>query len=214
MLRRIRLRKSVAMAVLIGFSALNLTSCATGQYQQNKGATIGGGTGAVAGGALGGVIGAQMGEAGTGIVIGSLLGALAGAAIGHYAYDQKRTEEAAQQHYDYSYNESKANLVRIEEAFASPSTVRQGDTIELSTTYTVLGPKGATMGVTETREIRNNRNELTGKPQVTVQRQGGTYTSRVPLKLSTDAQKGTYAVYASVQSGSSIDSKECTFTVQ
>ncbi len=159
------------------------------------------------------MIGAQSGHTGTGVVIGSLLGALAGAAIGHYAYDQNRTEEAAQQQYAYDYNQSKTNLVRIDDVFASPATVRPGGTLDLSTTYTVLGPRGATMEVIETREIRH-AGELLGKPQVTVQRQGGTYTSRVPLMLPRSAQRGVYTVYATIQSGGSSDSREFTFIVQ
>ena len=170
--------------------------------------------GAVAGGTLGGVIGAQSGNTGTGVVLGSLLGALAGAAIGHYGYDQKRTEEEAQQQYNYNYNQSETILVRIEDAFASPTTVSRGGTIELSTTYTILGPQGATMDVTETREIRKGA-ELTGKPQVTRAEEGGERTRHgFPLTLATNAQTGTYTVQASIQSGSSSDSKDFTFTVK
>ena len=51
-------------------------------------------------------------------------------------------------------------------------------------------------------------------PQVTVQRQGGTYTSRVPLTLPGDGQRGVYNVYATIQSGGSSDSREFTFTVR
>jgi hypothetical protein len=172
----------------------------------------GGGAGVAPGGAVGEVIGAQSGHTGAGIVIGSLLGALAGAGIGHYAYNQKRTEAAAKEQYAYDYNQSKANLVRIDEVFASPGTVRLGGTVDLSTTYTVLGPQGATMEVIETREIRHG-GELVGKPQVAVQRQGGTYTSRVPLTLPGIGRRGIYNVYATIQSGGSSDSREFAFTV-
>jgi len=206
-------KKAAAMVILVGFSAFTLMSCASEGYQRNKGAIIGGGAGAAAGGAVGGVIGAQSGHTGTGIVIGSLLGALAGAGVGHYAYDQKRTEAAAQQQYAYDYNQTKTNLVRIDDVFASPATVRPGGTVDLSTTYTVLGPQGATMQIIETREIRY-AGQLLGKPQVTVQRQGGTYTSRVPLTLPGGGQRGIYTVYATIQSGGSSDAREFTFSVQ
>ena len=206
-------RRAVAMVMLVGFSTFILVSCASEQYQQNQGAIIGAGAGAATGGTVGGIIGAQSGHTGAGIAIGGLLGALAGAGIGHYAYDQKRTEAAAKQQYAYDYNQSKASLVRIDGVLASPGTVRQGGTVDLSTTYTVLGPQGATMEVIETREIRH-RGELVGKPQVTVQRQGGTYTSRVPLTLPGGGQRGVYNVYATIQSGGSSDSREFTFTVQ
>ncbi len=206
-------KKAIAMVMLVGFSTFTLVSCAGDGYQRHEGAIIGGGTGAATGGAVGGVIGAQSGHTGTGVVIGSLLGALAGAGVGHYAYDQKRTEAAAQQQYAYDYNQSKTNLVRIDDVFASPTTVRRGGTVDLSTTYTVLGPRGATMEVIETREIRR-AGELLGKPQVTVERQGGTYTSRLPLTLPRRAQRGVYTVYATIQSGGSSDSREFTFTAQ
>jgi len=207
-------RKAVTIVMLVGFSTFTLVGCASDQYQQNRGAIIGGGAGAATGGAVGGIIGAQSGHTGAGIVIGGLLGALAGAGIGHYAYDQKRTEAAAQQQYNYDYNRTQANLVRIDEVFANPRTVNPGGTVDLSTTYTVLGPKGSTMEVIETREIRHG-GELVGKPQVTVQRQGGTYTSRVPLTLpGGGGQRGVYNVQTTIQSGGSSDSKEFTFTVR
>ena len=206
-------KKAVTLVILIGFATVTQVGCITEQYQQRPGAVVGGGSGAVAGGALGGVIGSQSGHTGAGIVVGSLLGALAGAGIGHYAYDQKRSEAAAQQQYGYDYNQSKAVLVRIDEVFASPENVAVGGTVDLSTTYTILGPQGATMDVIETREIRHG-GDLVGKPQVTVQRQGGTYTSRVPLTLTGVGQRGVYIVAATIQSGGSSDTREFTFTVR
>ena len=44
-------RKAVVMVMLVGFSTFTLVSCASEQYQQNKGAIIGGGAGAATGGA-------------------------------------------------------------------------------------------------------------------------------------------------------------------
>ena len=48
------LKKTVSMAILIGFSVSTMVSCVGEQYQQRPGAVVGGGSGAVAGGALGG----------------------------------------------------------------------------------------------------------------------------------------------------------------
>ncbi len=180
--------------------------------EQNKGAIIGGTTGAVAGGIIGGVIGHQTGNTGAGVVIGALLGGLTGAAVGHYGYDQKRTEEQAQAQYNYDYNQSQSNLVRIESSSATPDRVYPGDTVNLNATYTVLGPQGTEMDVTETREVRLN-GELQGKPQVTVRRRGGTYESKVPLILPQDAPRGTYIVTTTIQSGQSSDTRETRFSV-
>jgi hypothetical protein len=78
-------------------------------------------------------------------------------------------------------------------------------------TYAVLSPQGE-QNVTETREIKFG-NDVVGKPQVTVQRAGGTYTSNVPLTLPQNAQTGTYTVTTTVQAGNSSDSRQSTFNV-
>lgn len=205
-------KKAVALSVIAVFMAVMTTGCATMQSQEHRGAVTGGAVGAVAGGVLGGVIGHEAGATGTGIILGALLGGLAGAAVGHYGYDQTRSEQQAQQQYNYNYNQAQANLVRLESVKASPRSVRRGGTVDLMATYTVLGPQGATMDVIETREIRRG-GELQGKPQITVQRQGGTFESKVPLNLPSDAPKGTYVVATTVQSGGSSDTRESTFEV-
>lgn len=187
--------------------------CATQQAQEHKGAMTGAGVGAVTGGVVGGIIGHQSGHATEGVLLGALVGGLAGAAVGHYAYDQRQNEEQAKDNYAYSYEQAGANLVRIESVSAVPRSAKPGDRVELIATYTVLGPQGATMDVTETREVRMG-GELQGKPAITVRRQGGTYQSKVPLILPADAPKGEYVVATTVQSGGSSDSRESKFTVE
>lgn len=198
----------LALVMIAGFT----TGCATPAAQEHKGAMTGAGVGAVAGGVIGGVIGHQSGSTTEGVLLGALVGGLAGAAVGHYAYDQKQTVQQAQQQYDYDYDQNKANLVRIESVANTPAKIKSGDKVEMVTTYTVLGPANAVMDVTETREVRLN-GALQGKPSITVQRQGGTYESRVPLILPTDAAKGTYAVETTIASGGSSDTRESTFVV-
>jgi len=206
------LKRILASGIIAVFCTVLLTACATSTTEEHKGAIVGGTGGAVAGGVIGGIIGHQSGSTGTGVVIGALLGGLAGAAVGHYAYDQKRTEEQAKQQYNYDYSQSQANLVRIESASAAPARVYPGDTVNLVATYTVLGPQGAEMDVTEIREVRL-KGELQGKPQVTVKRRGGTYESKVPLILPQDAPRGSYVVTTTIQSGQSSDTREARFSV-
>jgi len=206
------MKKKVCFMV-VGIFVLTLFGCATDQYEQHKGAVIGGASGAAIGGVIGGVVGDKTGDKTTGVVIGGLLGGLAGAAIGHYAYDRVRTEEAAQEQYGYNYDQAQTTLVRIESAAVSPSIVKAGDTVNLTATYTVLAQQGATMNVVETREIRYN-GELTGRPQVTVQRQGGTYTSKIPLTLAANAKAGKYAVLTIIQVGSNSDARETSFAIK
>ena len=206
------MKKKVTCFMMAGIFVLTLAGCATDQYEQHRGATVGGATGAAVGGVIGGVIGEKTGNTMKGVVIGGLLGGLAGAAIGHYAYDRVRDEEAAQKQYGYNYDQAQATLVRIENASVTPNIVKAGGTINLMATYTVLAQQGATMNVVETREIRYN-GDLTGRPQVTVQKQGGTYTSQIPVTLAADAKPGKYTVLTTIQVGPNSDAREASFTI-
>lgn len=208
-----RMRKKVTCFVMAGIFLLTLFGCATYQYEQNKGAVIGGASGAAVGGVIGGVIGEKSGNTMTGVVIGGLLGGLAGAAIGHYAYDRVRTEEAAQKQYEYNYDQAQTALVRVENASVTPNIVKAGGTINLMATYTVLAQQGETMNVVETREIRYN-GELIGRPQVSVQKQGGTYASQIPVTLAADAKAGKYTVLTTIQVGPNSDAREAFFTIK
>ncbi|UCF84259.1 MAG: glycine zipper 2TM domain-containing protein [Desulfobacteraceae bacterium] len=198
-------QKLISSVVIITFITL-LSGCQS-IPQEHKGAATGAGVGA----ATGAVTGAVIGKSTKGAVIGALLGALVGGAIGHYAYDKKRTREETLQ--TYNYKGSQGSLLTIEEASSSPQTARPGDVVEMKMTYAVLNPSAeAKTSITEIREITHN-GELVGKPEVRVERGDGTYTSTVPIRLPSDAKKGTYKVRTTVQSETAKDSKEISFTV-
>jgi hypothetical protein len=102
----------------------------------------------------------------------------------------------------------------IENVYASPPTVRPGDVVDLKMTYAVLNPSPhAKTKITEIREI-SYRGELVGKPEVKVEQGDGTYTTTVPLRLPSNAGKGTYRVKSMVESPNARDTRETTFTVQ
>ncbi len=61
--------------------------------------------------------------------------------------------------------------------------------MELGATYALLSPSpDSDIPTTEIREIRHE-GELVGKPEVTVTRKGGTYVTKVPLLLPSNAKK-------------------------
>jgi len=205
-------RRLLSVFLVLCLTVIFSGGCATQSAQEHKGAMAGGAAGAVAGGVIGGVVGHQSGHTTEGVLLGALIGGLTGAAIGHYAYDQKQTEQQASEQYAYNYDQAGATLVRLESVSCVPDKVRPGEKVELVSTYTVLGRQNTVMDVTETREVRMN-GELQGKPAITVQRQGGTYESRVPLILPSNAPKGKYMVATTIQSGGSSDTRENSFNV-
>ncbi|MCG6535944.1 MAG: glycine zipper domain-containing protein [Syntrophales bacterium LBB04] len=195
------------VSVILVFSLVLFVSCSQ-IMEEHSGAAVGAGAGA----ATGAVVGAIAGRNVTGAIVGGLIGGLVGGAVGHYAYDKpKEREQTAKV---YNYNPSQGPVLTIENAVASPQTVNPGDLVDLKLTYAVLNPvQNAETKITEIREIRH-RDELVGKPEVTVTRTDGTYNSSVPLRLPANASKGDYRVITTVQSASAKDTKEMRFTVR
>jgi hypothetical protein len=196
-----RLRKIFTVLLVISMVGL-LTSCGT-IPEEHKGAAVGAGLGAAAGILLGGDT--------EGRIIGGLIGALVGGAIGHYAYDQRRTRQETAG--AYNYHSSQGTVLTLEDAGASPDKVKGGGIVHLAMTYALLTPSQETeTSVTEIREITHD-GKLVGRPQTTVARRDGTYTSDIPLHLPKDAEKGVYHVMATVRSAKAQDTREFTFNV-
>ena len=202
-------RKIISVAVILMFLT-GIFGCAS-IPEEHKGAATGAGIGAATGAIAGALLGSK-GAKTEMAVVGGLLGALAGGAIGHYAYDQKRTKEETAQ--KYNYKPSEGTLIRIEDVSVSPSVAKPGDKVEMKMTYAVLGVgSGKELAISEAREIRY-QGEMYGKPQVSVSRSDGTYSSSIPLTMPKDAQKGKYSVIMTVQGPALSDSRETSFQIQ
>jgi hypothetical protein len=202
-------RKIISVAVILMFLT-GIFGCAS-IPEEHKGAATGAGIGAATGAIAGALLGSK-GAKTEMAVVGGLLGALAGGAIGHYAYDQKRTKEETAQ--KYNYKPSEGTLIRIEDVSVSPSVAKPGDKVEMKMTYAVLGVgSGKALEISEIREIRY-QGEMYGKPQVSVSRSDGTYSSSIPLTMPKDAQKGKYSVIMTVQGPALSDSRETSFQIQ
>ncbi|MBI5189118.1 MAG: hypothetical protein HZA22_00390 [Nitrospirae bacterium] len=204
-------RKALAVLAVIVLAGGLFTGCASQRHAEYT--STGAGIGAVTGAILGGVIGSMSGRAGEGVVIGGILGGLTGASVGSNEYHLQRSEEAAVREYDYRRQEEVRDLVRIEDASASPRVVYPGEDVTLSATFTVLTPSGGTRLVREVREVRKE-GRLIGRPEVTTRRDGGTWTSSMPLRLQPDAEYGTYVVTTIIETDNAGDVREATFRVE
>jgi hypothetical protein len=152
-------------------------------------------------------------EAGTETAgIDGLRGSLSEGAIGHYTYEIKKTRQQTER--KYGFPSDKTALIRIETVSAGPSILKPGEKTELAVTYAVLGASpNQQLNIAEIREIRLG-DRLIGTPVVNVIRKGGTYTSRVPLSLPSDAGSGTYKVLTIIQTADAQASGETTFIVR
>ena len=195
----------VGTIALILVLALSLAGCQT-IPEEHKGAAVGAGAGAATGAAAGALLGKSTEAA----VIGGLVGALVGGAIGHYAYDQRRTRQETEN--AYNYKDDYGTQISIENADVTPQNAYPGETVDIQVTYALLNPQG----VTRIREIREITHEgrLVGKPEISVDRSAGTYTSTVPLHLPDSAARGLYDVTTIVETGNARDTRHTSFRVR
>jgi surface antigen len=199
------MRLTAGCVVLALVASSGLTACET--IAQNPKTAVGAGVGAAGGAVLGGLIGRGT----TGVVVGGLLGGLAGGAIGQYLDRQDRTRAQAVQ--AAAYDPAQGDIVRVERVEATPGSVSPGGTVNLLATYTVLTPQtDRALAVRETREIRRN-GVLVANPTTEFMRQGGTFTSAVPITLPATAGAGTYEVTISVAVGDRLSRGTTTFVV-
>jgi uncharacterized protein YcfJ len=204
-------RTATALLLSVLLISSGMAGCASQKHARYT--ATGAGIGAVTGGILGGVIGSMSGRSAEGVVIGSILGGLMGASVGDAQYQQQRSYEAAAEHYDYNREKARRDLVRIEDASSNPKVVHPGEEVTLSVTYTVLSRWKDNAEVHEVREIRKE-GDLIGRPEVTVERQGGTWSSSMPIRLPDNAEAGTYVVTNIVETEDAGDVRESTFRVE
>ncbi|MDO9116339.1 MAG: glycine zipper domain-containing protein [Nitrospira sp.] len=203
---RSRLTAGSLAALLLVLTAIPGCESAGKTVTDHKDTAIGAGVGGAGGAVIGGLAGGTKGA-----VIGGLLGVLAGGAVGNYVERQDKDRAAAAA--ATGYQASQGNVVRLENGQAQPSTARAGETVNLSSTYTILTPNNQPMTIQESREVRHD-GAMVANPTVNTQRANGTFTSTVPIILPSDAQKGIYDVTTTVAMGDRTARSMTSFTVQ
>ncbi len=209
-------RKWLAMAVVV-LLAVSFVGCATesGYYDPARSAGAGALGGAATGAAIGAIIGAATGSPATGAWIGAaaggVLGGVGGALYAEHRNSEIRSSEAAAQAYNY---QGQGNVVSVDNVTASPSTVRRGQQVNLSLSYTILTPSNDPVNITLVREIRFN-GQMVGSPyQSTVTNTNGSYTDNVAFAVPSNAGPGTYTISSRVMSDYGSSQRDGYFNVQ
>jgi hypothetical protein len=147
----------------------------------------------------------------TGAVLGSLSGSLAGGVIGNYLERQDRDRAAAAIALGYLPEQGK--LLKIESVEALPPSARHGDSVNLTSTYSVLTPHNRPMTIREIRDVRH-KGSLVAHLFIDVLRSNGTFTSILPIILPSNAKAGTYEVTTTVSKDQHTSRSMISFTVQ
>lgn len=202
-------RKPLAL-LCVALVALSTGGCATVQETvQEHPKTVIGATAGTAGGAL---LGGLVFKSAAGAVVGGLVGGLAGGLIGNAMESQQKDQGSTAR--EYNYNAAQGTVVRIKEVEVEPARIRRGEQVDLIVHYALLTPNtNRRVMVTERWDISRGGHRA-GNPVHTVQRQGGTWTSVIPVTLSASAQPGTYHVAVTIEADDSRDSATASFAVR
>ena len=199
-------RQRLALGLCCMLVLVSLVRCATVEE------SVRGHPKTVAGAAGGTLLGGMTFKSAGGTVVGGLLGGLAGGLIGNTMETQSKDRTTTVQ--DYYYTSTQGTVVRIEKVEVEPASIRPGEKVNLIAHYALLTPQpDQRVTVTERWDITRGK-EPTGNPVHTVQREGGTWGSALPITVPTTARAGKYRVALTLEAGGSRDTAELSFKVR
>jgi hypothetical protein len=175
--------------------------------------------------AMGAGVGAALG-CGVGLLIGGraencLAGAAAGGLLGwgvvklnQYQAHQVRSASADQRVYGLT-QAVNSPQVKIRKGTSAPRRVRPGQSVDISTDYSLMLPPGdRSAKVKESWVLMKDGKVLANLPPQTNRRTAGGWAASAEIPIPGDAAPGTYVVEHKVSAGSSYDEDESTFTVR
>lgn len=198
-------------AVTLLAASLTLAGCETTGDVQDQ----------TAGAGIGALVGAGIGA----LVTGDAKGALAGAAIGglvgfsavkiqQYQARQVRSSAADSRLYGLTQPVS-ATQVKIRRSTASPRTVSPGQSVNLTTDYSLLLPANqSNASITESWTLKKDGKTVANLPAKTNRRSAGGWAAQAEITIPPDVPAGTYVIEHRVKSGSSYDTDTSTFVVR
>jgi hypothetical protein len=123
---------------------------------------------------------------------------------------QQEREEAVARH---NYCPSGGCVIRLEDVKINRSRALPGDTLTLTTTFTILTPENVPIPLTISRELLHGGKSLGRVQAINSNNKNGTYTQDIDFTLPADAATGTYTVVTRVNTGYGMDEKRLKFTV-
>lgn len=104
-------------------------------------------------------------------------------------------------------------ILKLNEVEVRPSRARKGDTLTLTTIYTILTPEQQAIPVSITREISFQGKVLGQTKSMDSGKLNGSWTQVVDFTLPADARPGVYTLRTKVNTGYGAAQKDVTFEV-
>lgn len=129
-----------------------------------------------------------------------------------YQEEKKFTREQAVAKHNYC--PTSGCVIRLDDVQVLPSSARPGDTMTLSTTYTLLTAEDTPIPVSLTREMFYQGKSLGITKALQTRNLNGTWTQKVEFPLAKDATAGIYTLVTRINTGYGRDEKSVQFAVQ
>ena len=104
-------------------------------------------------------------------------------------------------------------VIRLEDVKIDRTKAVPGDTLTLTTTYTILTPENVPIPLTISRELLSGDKSLGRVQAINSNNKNGTYVQNINFTLPADAAPGAYTVVTRVSTGYGMDEKRLKFTV-
>ena len=113
----------------------------------------------------------------------------------------------------YNYCPTGGCVIRLEDVTINRNKAVPGDTLTLTTTYTILTPENVPIPLTISRELLHGDKSLGRVQAINSNNKNGTYVQNINFTLPADAAPGAYTVVTRVSTGYGMDEKRLQFTV-
>ncbi len=140
----------------------------------------------------------------------------ADSAWGNFRWGQPRetrssTREAAVAKYNYC--PTGGCVLRLDSVQVRPFRARKGESLTLTTDYTILTPEQTVIPVSISREIFFQGKSLGKTKEMESRKANGTWTQEISFSLPANAAPGDYTVVTTVSAPYGMDSKNAQFIV-
>lgn len=188
-----------------------LSSCAQTQNGDGQKEMIGTGAGAV----VGAIIGQAIGSNTTGTLIGAALGGLLGYVVAsqvqletNQVYDQQETKKLIAK------TKADQTVVQVHSESIEPKNeFKAGENVTVRVAYIVMDSTQNQIPVHEKKTLWYQGDQKAVFEDTTINRENGTWESRITFQLPENAKKGEYHVRQDINSGQIADSSLVQFTV-
>ena len=104
-------------------------------------------------------------------------------------------------------------VIRLEEVELKPVRVLRGDTLTLTTKYTILTPENVPIPITISRELVYKGKSLGRVKGMNSNNTNGTYVQSLDFTIPADAEPGVYTLVTRVSTGFGMGEKSLEFLV-